>query len=162
LAYQGACDDIGRNRRRCRNNVDGSWLCDWQLHFYWHFATAVVAQIYAKAFHPFLYWITIVAMTTLGTTMADLVFAAGGQLSPSHKSHILLFWAAFILMRPLGATLGDLLDKPQDHGGLEISRYVASGILAVIIVALIPPARAGVQPGAREQKVVRQPIYARK
>jgi len=35
------------------------------------FAAAVVAQIYAKAFHPFLYWITIVATTTLGTTMAD-------------------------------------------------------------------------------------------
>jgi uncharacterized membrane-anchored protein len=35
------------------------------------FAAAVVAQISAKAFHPFLYWVTIVATTTLGTTMAD-------------------------------------------------------------------------------------------
>jgi len=35
------------------------------------FAAAVVAQIFAKAFHPFLYWVTIVATTTLGTTMAD-------------------------------------------------------------------------------------------
>ena len=35
------------------------------------FAAAVVTQIYAKAFHPFLYWSTIVATTTLGTTMAD-------------------------------------------------------------------------------------------
>src|SRR6476646_1892488 len=35
------------------------------------FASAVTAQIAAKAFHPFLYWITIVATTTLGTTMAD-------------------------------------------------------------------------------------------
>ena len=48
----------------------------------------------------------------------------------------------------------DLLDKPHDHGGLEISRYVASGILAAIIVALILilPPRAGMHPGAREQK----------
>jgi uncharacterized membrane-anchored protein len=35
------------------------------------FAATVVAQIYAKAFHPLLYWVTIVATTTLGTTMAD-------------------------------------------------------------------------------------------
>jgi uncharacterized membrane-anchored protein len=35
------------------------------------FAAAVVAQIFAKAFHPFPYWVTIVATTTFGTTMAD-------------------------------------------------------------------------------------------
>ncbi len=32
---------------------------------------AVTAQIRAKAFHPFLYWATIIATTTVGTTMAD-------------------------------------------------------------------------------------------
>lgn len=31
----------------------------------------VVGQIMAKRFHPFLYWATIVASTTFGTTMAD-------------------------------------------------------------------------------------------
>jgi uncharacterized membrane-anchored protein len=31
----------------------------------------VIAQILAKKFHPFLYWATIVASTTFGTTMAD-------------------------------------------------------------------------------------------
>ena len=31
----------------------------------------VVAQIVARKFHPFLYWATIVASTTFGTTMAD-------------------------------------------------------------------------------------------
>src|SRR5437763_14250319 len=31
----------------------------------------VAAQILAKRFHPFLYWATIVASTTFGTTMAD-------------------------------------------------------------------------------------------
>src|SRR6516164_3852007 len=33
----------------------------------------VIAQIIAKKFHPFLYWATIVAATTFGTTMADFV-----------------------------------------------------------------------------------------
>ena len=31
----------------------------------------VIWQIVAKKFHPFLYWATIVASTTFGTTMAD-------------------------------------------------------------------------------------------
>ena len=31
----------------------------------------VIAQIMAKRFHPWLYWLTIIASTTAGTTMAD-------------------------------------------------------------------------------------------
>lgn len=48
-------------------------------------------------------------------------------------SHTFLFWAAFILSRPLGATVGDLLDKPHASGGLELSRYTVSAVLATII-----------------------------
>jgi uncharacterized membrane-anchored protein len=35
------------------------------------FASAVATQIRARAFHPWLYWTTIVASTTVGTTLAD-------------------------------------------------------------------------------------------
>src|SRR2546428_12283440 len=35
------------------------------------FIVAVLVQIMAKKFHPFLYWLTIVATTTVGTTLAD-------------------------------------------------------------------------------------------
>jgi len=35
------------------------------------FIVAVLVQIVAKRFHPFLYWLTIVATTTVGTTLAD-------------------------------------------------------------------------------------------
>jgi uncharacterized membrane-anchored protein len=35
------------------------------------FMVAVVAQVSAKKFHPFLYWTTIIATTTVGTTLAD-------------------------------------------------------------------------------------------
>src|SRR4249919_2466918 len=35
------------------------------------FIAAVLVQIRAKNFHPFLYWFTIVATTTVGTTLAD-------------------------------------------------------------------------------------------
>src|SRR5215212_7617598 len=46
----------------------------------------VVWQIAAKRFHPFLYWATIIASTTAGTTMADFatrslgIGYAGGSL----------------------------------------------------------------------------------
>jgi uncharacterized membrane-anchored protein len=209
--------------------------------FFGVFVLAAAAQIPAKSFHPGLYWTTIVATTTVGTTMADfadrsigigyaggstllflalmaslaiwrwsegsvsvntvatprvevfywvtilfsqtlgtalgdwmagsdrgglglgyeygaLVFGAGLALVAAayfftNISRVLLFWIAFILTRPLGATLGDLLDKPLANGGLAISRFYASGILAVLIVALIVllPQRAGAHPGARER-----------
>jgi uncharacterized membrane-anchored protein len=55
----------------------------------------------------------------------------------SKISHTLLFWAAFILTRPLGAVVGDFLDKPIDHGGLNLSRYSASATLLVLILFCI-------------------------
>lgn len=189
-------------------------------------------QIRAKKFHPLLYWATIVASTTAGTTMADFATRSlgigyvGGSLllfasviailalwhqtlgtvsvntisSPTAEtfywatitmsqtlgtalgdwvadsgpgydggalifgaalavvaalyywtrvSPVLLFWAAFILTRPLGATIGDYLDKPIEKGGLDVSRPLATAILATIIVAcvLLLPQRAGKHPG---------------
>lgn len=61
---------------------------------------------------------------------------------------MLLFWLAFILTRPLGATVGDYLDKPVDHGGLDLSRTVASAVLGTAMLALIflLPQRAGAHP----------------
>src|ERR1700722_2032184 len=197
------------------------------------FAVAVIAQISAKKFYPFLYWLVVVATTTAGTTIADfadrslgigypggasllfvllmaslavwywsagsisvntvstprietfywvailfsqtlgtalgdwmadtngfgygggaLVFVGGLVLIAAAYfltgiSRTLLFWAAFILTRPLGATLGDLLDKPLDDGGLAFSRFYATAILVVIIIACVAllPQRAGTHPG---------------
>jgi uncharacterized membrane-anchored protein len=193
----------------------------------------VIAQIVAPKFHPFLYWATIAASTTFGTTLADfadrslgigytggslllfaclivvlgfwywsegtisvntvstprveafywaaitfsqtlgtalgdwiadtgglgyeggaLVFGAGLAVTAalyfwSDVSRVLLFWTAFILTRPLGATLGDFLDKPLAHGGLELSRPIASLAIAAIMIACILalPQRPGRHPG---------------
>ena len=185
-------------------------------------------QIAAKRFHPLLYWATIIASTTAGTTLADFATRSlgigytggsapaaglrarlarrlapragsisvdtvstpqGGDLLLDHD-HLLadaghrarrldgrrrrprlcrrarwssarglrrrsprsisgpasaasiLFWAAFILTRPLGATVGDFLDKPLDHGGLALSRPLASAVLAAVIVVPDPGAAA--------------------
>ena len=115
------------------------------------------------------YWATILFSQTLGTALGDwvadtndlgygggaILFAAAlaGVLALyafTQASRVTLFWAAFILTRPLGATLGDLLDKPVTSGGFAISRYLASAMLAGLIVALIAvlPKRAGAHPGA--------------
>src|ERR1700744_3226947 len=195
----------------------------------------VVAQIFAKRFHPALYWATIVASTTFGTTLADfadrslgigytggsllllccllatlglwqwsegtvsvntvstpkveafywatitfsqtlgtalgdwvaddgglgyeggaLVFSAGlvavaALYYWTSVSRVALFWVAFILTRPLGATVGDFLDKPVSDGGVNLSRPLASAVIAAIIVALIIllPQRPGRHPGQK-------------
>ena len=50
------------------------------------FVIAVAAQVAARRFHPVLYWITIIATTTVGTTLADFadrslgIGYAGGTL----------------------------------------------------------------------------------
>ena len=82
------------------------------------------------------------------------MFAAGLAVTAAlyywtDVSCVLLFWAAFILTRPLGATLGDFLDKPLDHGGLALSRPVASAVIAVLMImlVLVLPQRAGTHPG---------------
>lgn len=55
----------------------------------------------------------------------------------SRISRTTLFWAAFVLTRPLGAVVGDFLDKPMDHGGLAPSRYTATVVVLLAIVACI-------------------------
>lgn len=115
------------------------------------------------------YWVTITFSQTLGTALGDwtadtatlgyvgaaLIFA--GMLAIvaalyfwTQVNRVVLFWAAFILTRPLGAAVGDFLDKPLDHGGLALSRPIASAVLAAAIVALILvlPQRSGRHPSA--------------
>ncbi len=197
------------------------------------FVAAVAAQVAVKRFNPWLYWLTIIATTTVGTTVADYVdrslgigylggsliltglLAAslvvwrlvtgsidvntvtgarseafywvtilfsqtlgtalgdwtadsagmgyagaallfGGLLAVVALLHFftrvskpVLFWAAFVLTRPLGAVVGDFLDKPLDHGGLNLDRFAASGVLIALVVLLIlfVPQRAGAHPG---------------
>jgi uncharacterized membrane-anchored protein len=90
----------------------------------------------------------------LGYGGGALVFGAGlGVLTAAYfwtnVSRVLLFWAAFILTRPLGATVGDFLDKPLEHGGLALSRPIASAVIAVLmsVLVLVLPQRAGTHPG---------------
>ena len=74
------------------------------------------------------------------------------SISGPSVSRVTLFWAAFILTRPLGATVGDFLDKPHSHGGLALSRPLASVVLMAFIIGcvLVLPQRAGAHPRVRQ------------
>jgi uncharacterized membrane-anchored protein len=121
----------------------------------------VIAQIFAKKFHPYLYWATIVASTTFGTTMADFAdrslgmgytggsavlftilmavlatwFWSHGTISVDTVSTPKVeafYWAAITFSQTLGTALGDWA---ADTGGLGYGNgvLVFSGALAVIV-----------------------------
>src|SRR5678815_6048854 len=56
----------------------------------------VIAQVMAKKFHPLLYWATIIASTTAGTTMADFADRSLG-ISYAGGSAILLAGVLVVL-----------------------------------------------------------------
>ena len=138
--------------------------------WYWSQGTISVNTVSTPKVEAF-YWAAITFSQTLGTALGDwiadtsglgyeggaLVFGAGLAILAAAYcwtdiSKVALFWGAFILTRPLGATVGDLLDKPVSHGGLNLSRPLASAVIAVFIVGcvLLVPQRAGRHPGGTQ------------
>jgi uncharacterized membrane-anchored protein len=135
--------------------------------WYWSQGTVAVNTVSTPRTEAF-YWATITFSQTLGTALGDwmadtgglgyeggaVVFAAGLIVLAvlyyrTSVSRVALFWVAFILTRPLGATVGDFLDKPVSHGGLALSRPIASAAIAAVIILclLVFPQRAGRHPG---------------
>jgi uncharacterized membrane-anchored protein len=128
-------------------------------------AALVVAQIRARRFHPFLYWATIIASTTFGTTMADFAdrslgigYAGGAALLFAGLLAVLglwhrtegsvavdrvatpraeaFYWAAITVSQTLGTALGDWL---ADDGGLGYGggALVFAAGLAVVVALYV-------------------------
>lgn len=105
----------------------------------------VILQILAKRFHPFLYWATIVASTTFGTTMADFADRSLGIGYPGGSALLLalllttlalwywtlgsisvetvatpkveaFYWAAITFSQTLGTALGDWMADSMGLG----------------------------------------------
>ena len=140
--------------------------------FVWHrtIGTVDVNKVTEPREEAF-YWVTITFSQTLGTALGDwiadglgysggaFIFGAGLLVLAilyftTRVNRVFLFWAAFILTRPLGATVGDFLDKPIADGGLDLSRPIASAVLAAVIVSLILvlPQRPGGHPGTADAR----------
>ncbi len=123
------------------------------------FVAAVLVQIKAKKFHPLLYWFTIVATTTVGTTLADyctrslgigytggstillvLVIASlliwrwsTGSISietvSTPKAEI-FYWVTIMFSQTLGTALGDWVADTNDMGYLGAAA-IFGGLLLV-------------------------------
>ena len=127
------------------------------------FAVAVAAQISARGFNPWLYWTTIIATTTLGTTLADwtdrslgIGYAGGSSLllalllatlffwnrslgtvaidSVRSPRSEMYYWITIMFSQTLGTALGDWT---ADSAGLG---YLGSAVLFGALLALIAAA----------------------
>jgi len=126
-------------------------------------AVLVMAQIAARKFHPLLYWATIVASTTAGTTMADLAdrslgigYAGGSSVllvcvlavlglwywslgsisveTVSTPKAEAFYWAAITFSQTLGTALGDWTADSTGLGYAGGALVFAAG-LAVLALA---------------------------
>lgn len=79
------------------------------------FALAVYAQIRAHQFHPFLYWATIIASTTVGTTLADFADRSLGIGYAGGSSLLLVLLLASLLAwhRSLGSIAVETVAEPK-------------------------------------------------
>jgi uncharacterized membrane-anchored protein len=125
------------------------------------FVALAAVQIAAKEFHPWLYWATIVASTTAGTTMADFAdrslgigYAGGSTLlfaclmmtlaawyrtmgsisvaSVSTPKVEAFYWLAITFSQTLGTALGDWM---ADSTGYEHGVFIFAGGLAILAAA---------------------------
>ena len=126
------------------------------------FAVCVAAQIAARRFHSWLYWLTIVATTTVGTTLADFAdrslgigYVGGSTLlfvlliatlalwyrtmgsvsvdTVNAPAVELFYWATILFSQTLGTALGDFL---ADTSGLGYAGGALVFIAALAMVAL--------------------------
>jgi uncharacterized membrane-anchored protein len=81
------------------------------------FMVAVSAQVSAGKFHPFLYWTTIIATTTVGTTLADFADRSLGigYAGGTAILIVLLMASLFIWHRTLGSVSIDTVSSPKSE-----------------------------------------------
>src|SRR5574337_606162 len=79
------------------------------------FASCALAQIRAGRFHPFLYWATIIATTTVGTALADFADRSLGIGYPGGASLLLalVLLSLFVWWRVMGSVAVESVNNPK-------------------------------------------------
>jgi len=79
------------------------------------FIVAVIAQVSAKRFYPVLYWVTIIATTTVGTTLADFADRSLGigYAGGTAMLFTLLMASLLIWYRTLGSVAVETVRSPK-------------------------------------------------
>jgi uncharacterized membrane-anchored protein len=126
------------------------------------FIVTLIAQLRAKAFHPFLYWSVILSTSTAGTTMSDymdrtleLGYATGSLIIASVLVAVLalwkfstgslsvnkivdrktetFYWFAILASNTLGTALGDYLADSSGLGYGLSNLLISSGIALTVL-----------------------------
>ncbi len=81
------------------------------------FFVAVFIQIKTPRFHPVIYWVTIIATTTVGTTLADFADRSLGigYTGGSLLLFLLLIISLFVWYRTLGSISVDSVSNPKSE-----------------------------------------------
>ena len=81
------------------------------------FAVAVAVQIATEKFHPLVYWLTIIATTTVGTTLADYADRSLGigYAGGSTLLFLLLMGSLFVWFRTMGSVAVDTVSSPKSE-----------------------------------------------
>lgn len=81
------------------------------------FAVAVMVQILAKKFHPVVYWSTIIATTTVGTTLADFADRSLGIGYAGGTTILFTLLVASLMLwyRTLGSVAVDTVSSPRSE-----------------------------------------------
>lgn len=124
------------------------------------FVAAVAVQVSAKKFHPAVYWVTIIASTTVGTTLADYAdrslgigYAGGASLlfvllvaslytwyrtlgtvdvgSVNSPRSEIFYWVTIMFSQTLGTALGDWTADSAGFGYLG-GAAIFGGLLAIV------------------------------
>jgi uncharacterized membrane-anchored protein len=130
------------------------------------FVVALVAQLRAKSYHPFLYWAVILATSTAGTTMSDFMdrtlglgYALGSTILVTILVLVLLawrwsmgsirvdnirdtkvetfYWMAILASNTLGTALGDFLADSSGLGYAKSNLLITAAIGVIVALYLL-------------------------
>ncbi len=127
------------------------------------FIAAVIVQIMVKSFRPFLYWLTIVATTTVGTTLADycdrslgIGYTGGSAIlltcvvaslflwrwstgsisveTVSTPKVEIFYWVTIMFSQTLGTALGDWVADTNSMGYLGGAAFFGALLLVTALL----------------------------